>query len=48
MLGYMLAKFYGIKYIAELKRHGRGQIIMLLTVIAWLFGYFLPFKQSDF
>lgn len=36
MLGYMLAKFYGIKYISELKRHGRGQIIMLLTVIAWL------------
>jgi MFS family permease len=36
MLGYMLAKFYGIKYISELKRHGRGQIIMLLTVVAWL------------
>ncbi|NQV76580.1 MAG: hypothetical protein HQ491_11085 [Bacteroidetes bacterium] len=36
MLGYMLAKFYGIKYISELKRHGRGQIIMLLTLIAWL------------
>lgn len=36
MLGYMLAKFYGIKYISELKRHGRGQIIMLLTVISWL------------
>ena len=48
MLGYMLAKFYGIKYISELKRHRRGQIIMLLTLIAWLFGYFLPYKQSDF
>jgi MFS family permease len=36
MLGYMLAKFYGIKYISELRRHGRGQIIMLLTAIAWL------------
>lgn len=36
VLGYMLAKFYGVKYIAELKRTGRGSIIMLLTGIAWL------------
>jgi MFS family permease len=36
MLGYMLAKFYGIKYISELQRHGRGRIILLLTAIAWL------------
>lgn len=36
MLGYMLAKFYGIKYISELKRHGRGSIILLLTAISWL------------
>lgn len=36
MLGYMLAKFYGIKYISELKRHGRGQIIIYLTSISWL------------
>ncbi len=36
MLGYMLAKFYGIKYISELKRSGRGKIILLLTAISWL------------
>lgn len=36
MLGYMLAKFYGIKYISELKRHGRGKIILVLTCISWL------------
>lgn len=35
VLGYMLAKFYGVKYIAELKRTGRGRVIILLTVIAW-------------
>lgn len=35
VLGYMLAKFYGVKYIAELKRTGRGRIIILLTGIAW-------------
>lgn len=36
MLGYLLAKFYGIKYISELQRTGRGKIILLLTGIAWL------------
>ncbi|SIQ85794.1 DUF5690 family protein [Pontibacter lucknowensis] len=36
MLGYLLAKFYGIKYIAELRRTGRGTVILLLTGIAWL------------
>lgn len=35
VLGYMLAKFYGVKYIAELKRSGRGAIIFILTGIAW-------------
>jgi hypothetical protein len=36
VLGYMLAKFYGVKYIAELKRTGRGSVIILLTGIAWV------------
>ncbi|WP_421945139.1 DUF5690 family protein [Pedobacter sp.] len=36
MLGYLLAKFYGIKFISELKRTGRGKIILLLTGISWL------------
>lgn len=36
MLGYLLAKFYGIKFISELKRTGRGKIIILLTGISWL------------
>lgn len=35
VLGYMLAKFYGIKYVSELKRTGRGAIILMLTGIAW-------------
>ncbi|SIT83330.1 DUF5690 family protein [Pontibacter indicus] len=35
VLGYLLAKFYGIKYISELKRTGRGAVILLLTAIAW-------------
>ena len=48
MLGYMLAKFYGIKYISGLKRHGRGQIIMLLTVIAWLSWLFFALVPAPY
>jgi len=36
MLGYMAAKFYGIKYISELRRIGRGKIILLLVGISWV------------
>jgi MFS family permease len=36
MIGYLLAKFYGIKFISELKRLGRHRIILLLVGIAWL------------
>jgi MFS family permease len=33
--GYMLSKFYGIKFISEMKRLGRGKLILLLVGIAW-------------
>ncbi|MGK9125865.1 hypothetical protein KXS16_11495 [Olivibacter jilunii] len=36
VLGYMLAKFYGVQYIAELKRAIRSKLILSLTGIAWL------------
>jgi MFS family permease len=36
VLGYMFSKFYGIKFIAELKHVGRGKIILLLVGISWL------------
>ncbi len=36
VLGYMGAKFYGIKYISELKQIGRGKIILFLVGISWL------------
>lgn len=48
MLGYMLAKFYGIKYISELKRHGRGQIIIFLTAVSWLSWLFFAFVPAPF
>lgn len=34
--GYMLSKFYGIKFISELKHFGRGKLILMLVGIAWL------------
>jgi MFS family permease len=36
VIGYMLSKVYGIRFIAELKRIGRGKIILLLVAISWL------------
>ena len=40
VIGYMLSKFYGIKFIAELKRMGRWKTTVILTGIAW-FAMFL-------
>lgn len=34
--GYMLSKFYGIKFISELKRVKRGVVIISLVLISWL------------
>lgn len=36
VIGYMLSKVYGIRFIAELKRIGRGKTILLLVGISWL------------
>ena len=36
VMGYMLSKFFGIKFIAELKRIGRWRISILLIGIAWV------------
>ena len=35
VLGYACSKFYGIRFIAELKKLGRGKTILLLTAISW-------------
>jgi MFS family permease len=35
LLGYMYSKFYGIKFIAELKKLGRGKMILMLVGISW-------------
>jgi MFS family permease len=36
VVGYMLSKFYGIKFISELKRMGRWKTSAVLIGIAWL------------
>ena len=36
VLGYMLSKFYGIRFIAEVKSKSRGKSILTLVAISWL------------
>ncbi|GGG82272.1 hypothetical protein GCM10007415_13870 [Parapedobacter pyrenivorans] len=36
VFGYMLSKFYGIRFIAELGERGRGYKIIILVGIAWV------------
>jgi len=36
VLGYMTSKFYGIKFIAEMNKIGRGKLILLLVSISWI------------
>jgi MFS family permease len=36
VFGYMASKFYGIKLISELKRLGRGKLILLLVGLSWI------------
>lgn len=35
-LGYMSSKFFGIKFISELKRWGRWKVVLLLVSISWM------------
>lgn len=36
MIGYMISKFYGIKFIAESKQKNRGRYLILLISISWI------------
>lgn len=35
VLGYMFSKFYGIRFISELKNIGRGKSVLILLSISW-------------
>ncbi|WP_286726808.1 MULTISPECIES: DUF5690 family protein [Sphingobacterium] len=36
MLGYLLSKFYGIKFISESKQRNRGRYLIALICISWI------------
>ena len=36
VLGYAASKVYGIRFISELKKLGRGRLILLLTGVSWM------------
>lgn len=48
MMGYLMAKFYGIKFISELKRLGRDKIVMVLVGIAWLAWFLFAIVPAPF
>lgn len=48
MIGYLMAKFYGIKFISELKRLGRYKIILLLVGISWLAWLFFALVPAPY
>ena len=43
-----MAKFYGIKFISELKRIGRYKIILLLVGIAWAAWFFFAIVPAPY
>ncbi|HSC53440.1 MAG TPA: DUF5690 family protein [Phnomibacter sp.] len=46
VLGYLAAKFYGIKFIAELKRQHRWKIILALCGLGWLAWLLFAFTPA--
>ena len=48
MLGYLMAKFYGIKFISGLKKVNRYKIIFLLTGIAWMAWLFFAIVPAPY
>jgi MFS family permease len=48
VFGYMLAKFYGIRFIAALERKGRYKIILTLTGIGWLSWLFFAVVPAPY
>lgn len=48
VFGYMFSKFFGIKFIAELKHVGRGKLILLLVGISWISMLFFALVPAPF
>ena len=48
VIAYMFSKFYGIKFIAELKKFGRGKLILLLIGISWIALLFFAITPAPY
>ena len=48
VLGYACSKIFGIKFVSELGKMGRGKIILILIVISWLPLFAFPFIPAPF
>jgi len=48
VIGYMLSKFYGIKFIAELKRLGRWKTVLILMGTAWASWLFFAMVPAPY
>lgn len=46
VLGYTVSKFYGIKYVSELNKVGRGWSILFLLVCSWVPLLFFPIVSA--
>lgn len=47
VLGYTISKFYGIKFVSELNKVGRGWSIILLIILSWVPLFIFPFIHSN-
>ena len=46
VLGYTISKFYGIKYVSELNKVGRGWSILILITCSWIPLLFFPIVNA--
>lgn len=47
-LGYTFSKFYGVRFISEVKHKCRGRSILILILMAWLALLFFPLVGSPY
>ena len=48
LAGYVCSKFYGIKFISELKKNGRCKMILVLVGISWISLFFFAIVPPPF
>lgn len=47
VFGYTISKFYGIKFVSELNKLGRGWTILMLITLSWIPLLFFPLVGSQ-